>query len=119
MTKFKRFFTAMQESLDEGQKRERPLLTQIPRALPSSNISWNLATRLKARDWPRIPPAFLTATKKFRAPELPEAPLIAFINSRSGGRAGPKLTDILYRTLGHAQARSLSQCHTLMLCLAR
>ena len=50
---------------------------------------------------------FLTATKKFRAPELPEAPLIAFINSRSGGRAGPKLAEILYRTLGHAQARAL------------
>ena len=97
----------MQGSLDTGQKRYR--LTRIQRALPSGNISWNLAKRLKARDWPRIPPAFLTATKRFRAPELPEAPLIAFINSRSGGRAGPKLTDILYRTLGHAQARSLSQ----------
>ena len=26
-----------------------------------------------------------------------------FINSRSGGRAGPKLTQILYQSLGHAQ----------------
>ena len=58
----------------------------------------------------RIPPALLTATKKFRAPELPEAPLIAFINSRSGGRAGPKLAVILYRTLGHAQARCAHPC---------
>ncbi|KAK9835245.1 hypothetical protein WJX81_008484 [Elliptochloris bilobata] len=57
----------------------------------------------------RIPPAFLTATKKFRAPELPEAPLIAFINSRSGGRAGPKLAEILYRTLGHAQVFDLNE----------
>ncbi len=54
---------------------------------------------------------FLTATKKFRAPELPEAPLIAFINSRSGGRAGPKLAEILYRTLGHAQARATCNMH--------
>ena len=29
--------------------------------------------------------------------------MIVFINSRSGGRAGAKLTETLYRTLGHAQ----------------
>ena len=27
-----------------------------------------------------------------------------FINSKSGGRAGAKLTEVLYHTLGHAQA---------------
>ncbi len=53
----------------------------------------------------RIPAPYLANTKKFLAPELPEAPLIVFINSKSGGRAGPKLTEVLYHTLGHAQVR--------------
>ena len=43
-------------------------------------------------------------TKKWRPPALPEAPLIVFINSRSGGRVGPALTEVLYRALGHDQA---------------
>ena len=47
---------------------------------------------------------YLVNTKKFLAPELPEAPLIVFINSKSGGHAGPQLTEVLYHTLGHAQA---------------
>ena len=29
-----------------------------------------------------------------------------FINSKSGGHAGPELTEVLYHTLGHAQVRS-------------
>jgi hypothetical protein len=51
----------------------------------------------------RVPGLYLKDTKKFTAPELPEAPLIVFINSKSGGRAGPKLTETLYRAIGHAQ----------------
>ena len=51
----------------------------------------------------RIPLSYLSHTKRFHAPEVPEAPMIVFINSRSGGRAGAKLTETLYRTLGHAQ----------------
>lgn len=51
----------------------------------------------------RIPAPYLVNTKKFLAPELPEAPLIVFINSKSGGHAGPQLTEVLYHTLGHAQ----------------
>ena len=49
---------------------------------------------------------YLVNTKKFLAPELPEAPLIVFINSKSGGHAGPQLTEVLYHTLGHAQVRA-------------
>ena len=52
----------------------------------------------------RIPTPYLANTKKFLAPELPEAPFIVFINSKSGGRAGAQLTEVLYHTLGHAQA---------------
>ncbi|CAL8467982.1 g7520 [Coccomyxa elongata] len=57
----------------------------------------------------RIPAPYLANTKKFLAPELPEAPLIVFINSKSGGRAGPKLTEVLYHTLGHAQVYDLHE----------
>ena len=53
----------------------------------------------------RIAAKYLEGTKKFSAPDITEAPLIVFINSRSGGRAGPKLTQILYQSLGHAQVR--------------
>ena len=51
----------------------------------------------------RVPLIYLRETKKFVVPELPEAPLIVFINSRSGGRAGPKLAETLFHALGHSQ----------------
>ena len=51
----------------------------------------------------RVPLTYLRETKKFVVPELPEAPLIVFINSRSGGRAGPKLAETLFHALGHSQ----------------
>ena len=56
-----------------------------------------------APGWCRIPHAFLQQIKKVQIPEVAEAPLIVFINSRSGGRAGPKLTEVLYHALGHSQ----------------
>ena len=56
-----------------------------------------------APGWCRIPHAFLQHIKKVQIPEVAEAPLIVFINSRSGGRAGPKLTEVLYHALGHSQ----------------
>jgi hypothetical protein len=37
--------------------------------------------------------------------ELPDAPLIVFINSRSGGRAGARLMQVLCHVIGHVQAR--------------
>ena len=51
----------------------------------------------------RMPRAYLASTRYTGRP-LPEAPLIVFINSRSGGRAGPRLTEVLCRALGQAQA---------------
>ncbi|CAL5219909.1 g1838 [Coccomyxa viridis] len=57
----------------------------------------------------RIPVPYLLNTKKYLAPELPEAPLIVFINSKSGGHAGPQLTEVLYHTLGHAQVYDLQE----------
>lgn len=55
----------------------------------------------------RVPLTYLRETKKFVVPELPEAPLIVFINSRSGGRAGPKLAETLFHALGHSQVSHL------------
>lgn len=63
-----------------------------------------------------MPLTYLRETKKFIVPELPEAPLIVFINSRSGGRAGPKLAETLFHALGHSQVmrlQILSPAHTV------
>ena len=51
----------------------------------------------------RIPRDYMRATKKLEVARLPEAPLIVFINSRSGGRAGARLTQVLCHALGVAQ----------------
>ena len=60
-----------------------------------------------------MPLTYLRETKKFVVPELPEAPLIVFINSRSGGRAGPKLAETLFHALGHSQVTSV-ECTMLI-----
>ena len=57
----------------------------------------------------RIPAAYLQGTKPFIHPDQAEAPLIVFINSRSGGRAGASLTETLYQTLGHSQVGPTAQ----------
>ena len=49
-----------------------------------------------------MPRAYLAQTR-YTGRALPEAPLIVFINSRSGGHAGPRLTEVLCRALGQAQ----------------
>ena len=64
----------------------------------------------------RVPLSYLRDTKRFVVPDLPEAPLIVFINSRSGGRAGPALTETLFHALGHSQVclfcwRFLHRCY--------
>lgn len=58
--------------------------------------------------WNRIPLSYLAGTKTFIAPDEPEAPMIVFINSKSGGHAGPKLTEALFQSLGNAQVSALT-----------
>lgn len=55
----------------------------------------------------RIPREYMTGTKEFLGPDLPDAPLLVFINSRSGGRAGPRLKEVLCHALGHTQVPPL------------
>ena len=81
------------------------------RTCSSFGCSWSSQKSKDACDACRIPLPYLGNTKKFLAPELPEAPLIVFINSKSGGHAGPELTEVLYHTLGHAQVRSRDLHH--------
>ena len=51
----------------------------------------------------RIPNDYMLATKRVHTSPLPDAPLIVFINSRSGGRAGVRLTQVLCHAVGSAQ----------------
>lgn len=51
----------------------------------------------------RIAPEFLRGTKPDADFETDEAPLIVFINARSGGRLGPELANVLARAVGSSQ----------------
>ena len=60
----------------------------------------------------RVPRTYLAQTR-YTGRAVPEAPLIVFINSRSGGHAGPRLTETLCRALGQAQVLHASGTHML------
>lgn len=51
----------------------------------------------------RIPHEYLRGTKQFLGSALPDSPLLVFINSRSGGRAGTRLAEVLCHAIGHSQ----------------
>jgi hypothetical protein len=57
----------------------------------------------------RVAPEFLQGTKQDAVYDTDEAPLIVFINARSGGRVGPELAGVLARALGRSQVRC--KCH--------
>ena len=59
----------------------------------------------------RIDPTYLKGTKEYVGPELPETPLIAFINAKSGGKVGPALAAILFRSLGQSQVFDVTEHH--------
>lgn len=51
----------------------------------------------------RIPADYLVGTKSYVGPGVADTPLIVFINAKSGGRVGPRLLTVLFRSLGTAQ----------------
>lgn len=53
----------------------------------------------------RLAPEFLHGTKPDAEFDTDEAPLIVFINARSGGRVGPQLAGVLARAVGSSQVR--------------
>lgn len=85
----------------------RPAELEAPPVDQAEYTAYRTATDL--REPYRVPLAYLRDTKKFVVPDLPEAPLIVFINSRSGGRAGPALTETLFHALGHSQVYDLRE----------
>ena len=42
-------------------------------------------------------------TKRYVGPGMADTPLVVFINAKSGGRVGPRLLTVLFRSLGSAQ----------------
>ncbi|DBA81590.1 hypothetical protein WJX77_006239 [Trebouxia sp. C0004] len=85
----------------------RPAELEAPPVDQAEYTAYRTATDL--REPYRVPLTYLRNTKKFVGHELPEAPLIVFINSRSGGRAGPALTETLFHALGHSQVYDLRE----------
>ena len=67
-----------------------------------------LGTQSDLREPHRIPQGFMQGLFEKEVPTLPPAPVIAFINSRSGGHAGPALSQALRRALGSTQVRCLA-----------
>ena len=55
-----------------------------------------------------IPADYLVGTKRFVGLQLAEAPLIVFINAKSGGRVGPRLATVLFHALGQGQVFDLA-----------
>jgi len=79
---------------------------------PSSDEEY-LAYR-SLTDWRepyRIPPIYLQNTKVYIGPQFPDTPLIAFINAKSGGKVGPQLATILFRSLGQSQVFDVTKHH--------
>jgi diacylglycerol kinase (ATP) len=64
---------------------------------------------LKRDNLCRIAPRYLKGTKKWVPPSRPDTPLIVFINAKSGGRIGPRLSLLLSRTLGQSQVFDVTE----------
>ncbi|KAK9860340.1 hypothetical protein WJX84_003520 [Apatococcus fuscideae] len=93
--------------MDIPSNDKRPAEVEAP---PASKQEYRTLRRINDLRQPyRIPAAYLQGTKPFIHSDQPEAPLIVFINSRSGGRAGASLTETLYQTLGHSQVFDLAE----------
>lgn len=68
---------------------------------------WRQSTDL--REPYRIPIDFLKGTKPFAGLNMAEVPLLCFINSKSGGQAGPTVTLRLSQAISYSQVFDVSQ----------
>ncbi|KAF6254714.1 diacylglycerol kinase accessory domain-containing protein [Scenedesmus sp. NREL 46B-D3] len=84
-----------------------PEEVQHPPVNDEHYVAWRAATDLRAPY--RVAPEFLRGTKKDALYDTDEAPLIVFINARSGGRVGPELAGVLSRALGSSQVFDVSE----------
>eukprot|EP00882_Tetradesmus_deserticola_P003858 GHRQ01004082.1.p1 GENE.GHRQ01004082.1~~GHRQ01004082.1.p1 ORF type:complete len:207 (+),score=69.47 GHRQ01004082.1:229-849(+) len=84
-----------------------PEEVQHPPVKDEHYVNWRAATDLRAPY--RLAPEFLQGTKKNAVYDTAEAPLIVFINARSGGRVGPELAGVLARALGSSQVFDVSE----------
>jgi len=88
----------------DGQPPDEVLL---PALKTEEYLAWRATTDLRGPY--RIAPEFLRGTKPDADFETDEAPLIVFINARSGGRLGPELANVLARAVGSSQVYDLSE----------
>ncbi|WIA32111.1 hypothetical protein OEZ86_002962 [Tetradesmus obliquus] len=84
-----------------------PEEVQHPPVKDEHYVAWRAATDLRAPY--RVAPEFLQHTKQDAVYDADEAPLIVFINARSGGRVGPELAGVLARALGRSQVFDVSE----------
>lgn len=87
----------------------RPAEVEAKRGAASEDeyIEWRESTDL--RDPYRIPTTFLRGTKPYAGPALAEAPLVVFVNSKSGGLSGPRVALALSRAVSGQQVFDVSQ----------
>jgi hypothetical protein len=93
-----------QQSFCAGSCFARGFMQPFLQAMDSATAYYEkLGTASDLREQHRIPQHFMEGLFEQEAPALPPSPVIAFINSRSGGRAGPELSVALCRALGVTQ----------------
>lgn len=66
---------------------------------------------ISSRDEYRIPLTYITECKSVSMSDLDRCPIIVFVNSRSGGRAGEAIHDVFSRYLGSFQ---VVRCHQVL-----
>ncbi|KAI8473588.1 MAG: diacylglycerol kinase accessory domain-containing protein [Monoraphidium minutum] len=86
-----------------------PLEVTVSARDTEAYLEWRAATDLRGPY--RLAPELLRGTRKDTSPDFDQgdAPLIAFINAKSGGRVGPRLAQVLSRALGTSQVFDLSE----------
>lgn len=70
---------------------------------PAACVVESTHPALLLRAFCSIPAEYLVGTKRYVGLGVADTPLVVFINAKSGGRVGPRLLTVLFRSLGSAQ----------------